>query len=137
MVAAGAYLRVLREEHYKGRSELAAKLKVDHTQIERVEAGAHQQRGPFLFAFIDAVQGNPAHVMELILDSSADEEKGREKAREWLEETKHLTPSEREALRKRAIELIDTLLSDPALLNELIGYGRRLLEEHRDGNENP
>lgn len=137
MVAAGAYLRVLREEHYSGRAELAAKLRVDHTQIERLEAGKHAQRGPFLFAVINAVHGNPAHVMELILDGAASEEAGQQKAREWLEETKHLTLPEREALRKRAIALIDILLNDPSLLNELMGYGQRLIEERRDGNETP
>lgn len=126
MLAAGIYLRAMREQYYSGRSELAAKLGVDHTKIERLEKGQHDSGWSFVFALIDAVRGNPIDVMRLLLDDTADEKKAREMARDWIERTKHLSLEEQEERQGQAFKLIDELLSDPQKLDQWVDYGEWL-----------
>lgn len=129
MVAAGAYLRVLREARYSSREAIAKVLQVDDSQIERIEKGKHNTRGPFLFAFIREVRANANHITQLILDDSLDEKAAQQMAADWLKQIGDREPSEQEDMRLRAIALIDELLSDPQKLDRLMGYGERLQEE--------
>lgn len=84
MQAAGAYLSTLREALGLKPYRLAKMLGTSSSQIERIEAGEIETRSSLLFAFVDAVQGNPEQVMKLVLDKHATAEQGKAVAEAWL-----------------------------------------------------
>lgn len=127
MLAAGAYLRLLREGRGLTRASLARQLSTDDTQVERIEKGRIDTRSSLLFAFIREVRGSADQVMLLLLDDAAGEEQGRALAEAWLEPGD--AAAGEDVRRRRALALIDDLLADPQKLDRLLGYGDRLREE--------
>src|SRR5579859_5247350 len=126
--AVGAYLRVLREARGMGRVALAQELGVNPGQIEQLEKAVHTPRGPFLFAVARAVHGNLEHVDQLMLDTEATVEMGQQLARAWLAQQRE--QETQPELWQQAQELLAQLGSDLYLLERLIGYADRLIDEN-------
>lgn len=87
-VAAGAYLKYMRERRKLRQEDIAAYLKkvigtdTTNKQIYRWETGETMPAADALAAFTICVDGNPAHVMSLLLDASASGSDGIELARQ-------------------------------------------------------
>lgn len=140
MEAAGAYLWMLRDRRKLSRNSVAAKIReivgtgTNDTQVMRIEKG--QPTNPaVLAAFTKVVDGDWDQVSSLLASQTATTEMGRKAAEEWLKKASS-NPDQREKQRQQGIALIDALLNDPARLGELIGFGRRLLDE-QGRSENP
>lgn len=84
MIAAGAYLRTLREQLGLPREKVAALAGTNGSQLVRIESGEQETRGSLLAALIRAVKGNADQVMDLILDESATAEDGQRLALSWF-----------------------------------------------------
>lgn len=133
-VAAGAYLRTLREARHYSRARLASAAGTHPSQIERIEKGEQDSRGSLLFAIVQALQGSVEQVGLLILDESATAEDGMRLAQVWLsqEAQKELSgfaasiPDEHIAA---VVEQIERLQANPEALFRLRGYVERLVEE--------
>lgn len=80
MVAAGAYIRTLRERRDLTRDVVAERAGTSVSQLVRIEAGEQETRGSLLLAIVAAVQGNAQHVADLLLSESATAGDGRELA---------------------------------------------------------
>ena len=125
--AVGAYLRVVREARGIGRYALAQKIGVSASQIELLEKAVHTPRGPFLFAVVREVQGNLDDVEHLLLDPDVTVEAGEQLAREWVAQQRQ-QPAQ-SALWQQAQEIFAQVKYDPYILERLIGYAERLLDE--------
>lgn len=140
MKAAGAYLWELRDLRRMSRDKVAAEIRAqtgegtNDVQVMRIEKG--QPTNPAVFAaLVRVVGGDWNKVRSLLLDQTATEDMGRAAAEEWFRKAP-ITPEQGVDRRQEAIDLIDSLITDPTRLSELIGYGKRLLEEPGD-RENP
>lgn len=133
MKAATAYLWELRKQRGLSRENVAARIRIqtgegtNGVQVMRIEKG--QPTNPAVFAaFVQVVGGSWEEVKALLLDQQATEELGRKAARDWLKKAP-FDLSQYEVQRQQAVELIESLVGDPIRLRELIGYGKRLMEE--------
>lgn len=136
-VAAGAYIRTLREARHLSRAKLAAIAGTHESQIERIEKGEQDTRGSLLVAIVQAVRGNLDQIGELLLSEAATLDDGRQLAQAWL------TQGEQQALDRFAAQIpdaqvaaviayIEQLQADPEALSRVRGYVERLVEEHLD-----
>lgn len=127
-------MRVLRVGQRLSRTKLAQQLNTDDSQIERIEKGQIDTRSSLLFAVICAVHGSPDHVMKLILSDTADEADGRACAEAHLQSQAAHSKGldERERLVQ---QLVDQVLSEPRIVDQLLGYSDRLREELREARE--
>jgi transcriptional regulator with XRE-family HTH domain len=141
-VAAGAYIRTLREARHLSRAKLAALAHTHESQIERIERGEQDTRGSLLIAIVQAVRGNLDQIGRLLLDEAATADDGRRLAQEWL------MPKERQVLERFAtgipdehvaavITHIGRLQADSEALIRLRGYLERLIEEYLDEQQAP
>lgn len=80
MIAAGAYIRTLREKRKLTRKVVAERAKTSVSQLFRIEAGQQETRGSLLMDIISAVQGDPDQVAELLASPTATAEDGRKLA---------------------------------------------------------
>ncbi len=133
MKAAGAYLWQLRKRRGISRDDAAARIRdrtgegTNGVQVMRIEKG--QPTNPAVFAaFVQVVGGSWDEVGSLLLDPKATEDMGRNAADEWLKKAP-FDLGQYEIQRRAAIELIESLVNDPIRLRELVGYGKRLIEE--------
>lgn len=104
--------------------------------LSRFETGARKRLpAEIALSLIVAANGNRKHLDQL-LKPKTNEDMGRELARQWLDELKqngvHLV---QDGQRQQAIDMVEALVNDPARLGELIGFGKRLLEEQRVEHE--
>lgn len=136
-IAAGIYIRTLREARHLSRAKLAAIAGTHESQIERIEKGEQDTRGSLLVALVQAVRGNLDQIGQLLLSEIATVDDGRELAQAWL------TQQEQQALDRFATHVpdaqvaavlaqIEQLQADPDALFRLRGYLERLVEEHLD-----
>lgn len=139
MKAAGAYLWQLRDRRGISRENAAAQIRdrtgegTNYVQVMRIEKG--QPTNPAVFAaFVQVVGGSWDEVRALLLDQQATEEMGRKAADEWLKKAP-FDLDQYEIQRQQAVGLIESLVNDPIRLRELIGYGKRLLEEGDRGTQ--
>lgn len=80
LIAAGAYLRALRERQGTSRAKVAALTGTHESQIERIERGDQDSRASLLFAIVDAVGGKYEDIAQLFRDQSLSVEDGRQLA---------------------------------------------------------
>lgn len=130
MVAIGLYLRRLREVKYSNRDLAAKKLRVDKSQVERLENGTHNVGSSFFLAFIKEMGGDPKHVLTLYDNPVADAiaEALAEDQIEILRQGKQ----ERDERYSDVDDIIAQLIDHPRAFDIWIGYGRRLIDEQRD-----
>lgn len=76
MLAAGIYLRTLREHHGFSRAGIAKALGTSESQIERIEAGLVDTRGSLLLGFTSEVKGSAEQLAQLIVSKDATKEDG-------------------------------------------------------------
>ena len=137
MIAAGAYIRTLREARQISRAQLATAAGTHASQIERIEKGEQDTRGSLLVAIVRAVQGSLDQIARLLLDETATAEDGKLLAHEWLsQEVQHeidrfatSIPNDQIA---DVIAKIEQLQAEPDAIFRLRGYLERLLEEYID-----
>lgn len=79
--AVGAYLRFLREAAGLSVAEISQKVRIDVSQIWRIERGKSDPRASKLFLFIAAVNGSPDDIAQLINNPNATVEDGETLAR--------------------------------------------------------
>ena len=128
MIAAGMYLRTLREGRGMSRKEIAAALKTSPSQIERIENGEQETRGSLLFGFVDAVRGSAEHVQRLLLSAEASENEGERLARSWLGEiVDALKPLPEEGLTPDEQAIISRLT--PQQRAAVVEVARQMLRE--------
>ena len=84
MVAAGAYLRTLREMHGMTREDVAGEARTSISQLVRIEAGEQETRGSLLLRLVAAVRGDAQHLADLLLCPNATAVEGEHKARTGL-----------------------------------------------------
>jgi len=84
MVAAGAYLRTLREARGLTRDEVAYQIGTNGVQVMRIEKGEVDTRGSLLMALARRVQANVDQLSRLLLDDKATAEDGQQLATRWL-----------------------------------------------------
>ena len=83
MIAAGAYLRTLREEKTGySQKDIAKAIRVSPKTIERWEAGANEPGLSDLQPYIDMVRGSLLVVVQLLTNASATADDGRRAARQ-------------------------------------------------------
>lgn len=77
MIAAGAYLRTLREGRRLSRADVASQAGTNEMQIIRIEKGEIDTRSSLLMKLVRAVQGNPEHIAQLLTTDEATVEDGQ------------------------------------------------------------
>lgn len=83
MIAAGAYLRTLREEKTGySQKDIAQAIRVSPKTIERWEAGANEPGLSDLHPYIDMVRGSLLIVVRLLTEKGATADDGRRAARQ-------------------------------------------------------
>lgn len=88
MIAAGVYLRTLRDEQKMTRPQVAEELDLpDVSALERVESGKHDSRGSLWLKIVRHLGGSAEELVDLFLDESAGEERGRQAAIDRLAKT--------------------------------------------------
>jgi transcriptional regulator with XRE-family HTH domain len=133
-VAAGAYIRTLRETRQLTRAKLAALTGTNIAQIERIERGEQETRGSLLIAIVQAIQGNLEQIGQLLLSDTATADDGQQLARAWL------TQEEQRQIDQFAAQIpnsqiaavnayIEQLQADPGAIFRLRGYLERMIEE--------
>lgn len=92
MVAAGSYIRTLRERHRFTQADVIERAaqwldgkKIDSTTLWRIETGRKRTRSDILSAVVDAVEGNSDDVTRLMNDPLATPADGEERAHQWFD----------------------------------------------------
>lgn len=121
LIAAGAYLRLLRERRGLSAADVASAAGTNEAQVGRIEKGEIDTRGSLLLKMVQAVQGRAEDVLKLVTDASATIEDGRRKAEEALHPSEP-TPEEQEliarlphlspARRRAVIQLLQSMLEE-------------------------
>ncbi len=129
MIAAGAYLRTLRESQEVSRSTLAERLGTSETNIYRIEEEGQEPKGGLLLGFLNEVRGSGADFLRLLFDTKADEVAGRELAQTRLTPAEFARHEELKQLlgNERVAELTVRLMAEPDLvdaIDRLTGRGR-------------
>lgn len=128
MKEAGEYIRSLRKERGMTMQALAGAAGVHPNYIWRVETGdIKKPSNKNLGALVHALKGSMEEVTRLMALSPSPEELSAS----IIDQLGRLSPKEREEYRRKALELIDELLTDPHKLDRWMGYGARLLDEDR------
>jgi transcriptional regulator with XRE-family HTH domain len=96
MVAAGAYIRTLREKRKFTREAVAKLADTSVSQLVRIEAGEQDTRSSLLIRIVTVLQGKVEHIAELLAADSATADDGR-------------------ALAERAVQVIDEAGARPYL----------------------
>lgn len=132
-ITVGRYLETVREARRMSREAVAEKVRhrtggsTNAVQIMRIEKG--QPTGAAtLAAMAEAVGADIRQMLNLLLDEQMSAEQAAQLAEAYVRRNAG-TPDEQEARRLEALALIDRLLADPRLLDRLMGYGQRLLDE--------
>lgn len=129
MIAVGAYIRVLREGRGLSRAELASAIGTHESQLYRIEKGDQDSRGSLLFTIIKELRGDIQDVYRLMTAANASADEGRQLADRVQDQ---LRQAESEGERHQVLQrLIADMEANPQKLDQLIGYGARLLEEDR------
>jgi transcriptional regulator with XRE-family HTH domain len=131
MQAAGAYLRVLRDEERLSQTAVAQQIGVDIKTIQRVEGGEGRVLAPTIAAFTAIVQGSADHIQQLILSPDKTSADGEALAHAWLSERqqKELATAARPLTAEQtqdALKRLADLIRDPAKL-------ARFLREYDSG----
>jgi transcriptional regulator with XRE-family HTH domain len=136
-VAAGAYLRRLRKARGYTQIDIAVELDEHESQINRLEAGKTNVNAAVMFKAMRALGGNPAELIDLLLDPRDLPEVGEAAA-------EHRLNAQRDAMRSLAersfgyeVEAIEAEIraillqigADRLRLGKWLGYGRRLADE--------
>lgn len=135
MKATGVYLRKLRERKYSSRDTIAAALKVDRSQIERIEKGQHNVGSPFMFQFIDEVEADLEHVAELMrsTDELADIAAAESLAVDRLKVLKNGVVNPYRGEQYEEVDsLIGRLIDHSRAFDKWLGYGECLLRSLND-----
>ena len=138
-LAAGSYLRTLREARQISRIDVARKHPITESQLYHIEERGRNSRAELVLLALIAVKGNVEHSKQLLLDETSTIEDGRNLALDWFNQqnytaiTSALNDNEH-PLVKRVIEIIGELQGQPDKLAALAGYGERLIEESRHNN---
>lgn len=128
MLAAGIYLRTLRDTRNLTREVVARELGVSVQQIKRWEGGGNDPAASAFVRFVEFVGGDIEEASQLLSDPDVSAEYARQLA-EARAKLARMTPEERESTRQRAAALISELEQDPRKLDRWLGYGDRLREE--------
>ena len=140
LIAAGLYLRVLRERKGMTLADVASATRTSESQISRIEKGEQEPRSSLMLRIVRAVGGSMAHLETLLLNDSATAEDGKRYAEAWLqriyeaaaEEAAAATDEEIEAEIARLDELIARLRGKPVIVERIIGYVQGLLDAGAD-----
>lgn len=132
MIAAGAYIRTLREARHLSRAEVATATGTHESQIVRIENGDQDTRGSLLLAIVRVVRGRADHIQDLILNQTCTADDGKAKAQDWLarieanalEESRSMTDAELDV----AIANLDKIRDSPDLINRVTAYIEGLIE---------
>jgi transcriptional regulator with XRE-family HTH domain len=89
MLAAGTYIRMLREAKQLSRADLAKQSETNEMQIFRVEKGEIDTRGSLLMKILRVVEGSAEHIADLMLNEDATAEDGKRVAQERIRMTKN------------------------------------------------
>lgn len=84
MVAAGSYLRALREARHLSRAQVAAEAGTNEAQIVRIEKGEIDTRSSLLLRFAHYVRASADQLMQLVVNEDATAEDGQDLADVWL-----------------------------------------------------
>lgn len=131
-VAAGTYLRLLREHQRLSRQAVAEALSTSDSQIERIELGQTNTRGTMWFQVAELLSANIVELARLLTDARADKGDGAAAAEAWLA----LTSEERAAYRRllastngraRLLRSVARVAEDPEMRSQAQGYLDRLL----------
>lgn len=126
MEALGTYFATLRGS--KSRAKLAAEAGISEMSILRIEVQNQEPKAEALVALVGALKARWEDV-EYLLKHAKSAEEGRQLAERVQEQ---LLQAEDEDDRHRALQqLIAELETDPRKLDQLIGYGSRLIDEDR------
>lgn len=90
MVAAGAYIRAMRERNKLTREQVAKLTGTSVSQLVRIEKGVQDTRASLLNSIVEAVRGDIQEVQRLLASKDATAEDGRataERVTQILEET--------------------------------------------------
>jgi transcriptional regulator with XRE-family HTH domain len=126
MDALGTYFATLRGS--KSRAKLAAEAGISEMSILRIEVQNQEPKAEALVALVGALKARWEDV-EYLLKHAKSADEGRQLAEQVQEQ---LRQAESEDERHQVLQrLIADLEANPQKLDQLIGYGARLLEEDR------
>jgi transcriptional regulator with XRE-family HTH domain len=80
MLAAGTYIKTLREAKQLSRADLAKQSETNEMQILRVEKGEIDTRGSLLMKIVRVVEGSAEHIADLMLNDNATAEDAKKLA---------------------------------------------------------
>lgn len=140
LIAAGAYIRTLRDALGLRLEDVAAAANTSESQVSRIENGEQETRGSLLLAIVRAVRGRAEHIQDLILDNTLTAEDGKKKAQEWFtraevvagEEARQMTDEELVARLGELDQKLETALAllkhNPELVERLRAYAAGLID---------
>ena len=128
LVAAGAYLRTLREAHELSRAKVATLAGTHESQIERIERGGGETRASLLLSFAQVVDADLNDLTSLLLGTDLTKDDGIQAAQQRLhavvEDTRPLDEQALELLTEEQLNLMKEII--PTLTDEEFA---RLVEE--------
>lgn len=123
MIAAGAYLKALRTKTGLSQGKLAELIGVAGNTIWRIEAGKQEPGGGQLAALLTTLHGRVEDFQALIIDQKATAEDAERLAKQAQEARQQLLAfAENDDGRRRLLERIAQLTTDPALQARIEGY---------------
>jgi DNA-binding XRE family transcriptional regulator len=127
MRAIGAYLQVLRKERIGSRQDMAGRLRLDDSSVERIEKGLFDSRGSLWLTFMKIVNAHADDIYRILDDDGVTEEVAEALARDRIKEQQYIIrihPHQRHIL-----EISERLSSDPVRYGRWIGFGEALIRE--------
>lgn len=134
MVAAGSYIRTLRERRRLTQAEVIERAaqwlngkKIDSTTLWRIETGQKKTRSDILSAVVEAVEGNSDDVSRLMNDPLATPADGEDRARQWFDRAEIarmdqiITETKSDDLDRIIGDLREEYQHDPGVLTFLRG----------------
>lgn len=122
MIAAGAYLRALRDKKGVSQGKLGELIGVAGNTIWRIEKGKQEPQGAQMVALLAALDGRLDDMQRLLSDATATADDGERLAQFATQ----IEDGDLDA----AISLFHRLQGDPKALARWLGYGERLRDEH-------
>lgn len=117
MVAAGSYIRTLRERHRYTQADVIERAaqwlngkKIDSTTLWRIETGQRKTRSDILSAVVEAVEGNRDDVAALMNNPLATPADGEARAQQWFDRSE-IERMDRLVIETEAGEL-DAIIGD-------------------------
>jgi transcriptional regulator with XRE-family HTH domain len=128
MRAAGAYLRLMRENLGISQAEVARRIGVSSSQVHRIEEGPGETRATLVASVAIAVQAEPEDILKLLSDENATEDTGHNLAKSRIASRLGQQSASQHIIVRSEIANLASKMTD-FQLGKWVALGERILSE--------